>query len=58
MADCWGRDQICYLLAALLVLAASLGMPRRPGPAAEGTRLRAAALLADYLIFSIRWPRI
>ncbi|MFI6705168.1 RDD family protein [Nonomuraea sp. NPDC050478] len=51
MADCWGRDQVCYLLAALLVLAASLGMPRRPGQAAEGTGLRAAALLADYVIF-------
>ncbi|MDA0632338.1 RDD family protein [Nonomuraea sp. MCN248] len=53
MADCWGRDQVCYLLAALLVLAASLGMPRRPGPAPEGTGLRAAALLADYVIFSV-----
>ncbi|MEV4835648.1 RDD family protein [Nonomuraea sp. NPDC049486] len=51
VADCWGRDQVCYLLAALLVLAASLGMPRRPGSVPEGTGLRAAALLADYVIF-------
>ncbi|MFD2357542.1 RDD family protein [Nonomuraea ferruginea] len=48
-----GRAQVCYLIAALLVLASSLGMPRRPGPAAEGTGLRAAALLADYVIFCV-----
>lgn len=53
MAGDWGRDQVCYLLAAALVLVASLRMPHRPGATSDGFGLRAAALLADYVIFCV-----
>jgi hypothetical protein len=50
----WGPDQLWYLVAALLVIAASHLTPRgvRPAPWPSLTGRRVAALLADYAIVS------
>ncbi|MFG1945957.1 RDD family protein [Nonomuraea sp. NPDC048826] len=55
VAGQWGPDQLCYLLAATLVLLAPPGRPSHPAPALQPLGLRAAALAADYAIFLVAW---